>query len=339
MIWRGVVLVMVFVALLSVLPVSSPVGVSYVYSDSMEPTIETNDGYILVPAYGVGTGDVVTFRSEERDEYLTHRIVGVTEQGYVTRGDNNRVTDQSAGHSYVQESDIVGKVFSFRGSVVTIPNLGDVFETLEDNRLLVAGVAGILLLLSFAGGEASEKTRSSRGIIRNGDVLRPIILVGSVFVIASVVVSTDVHTLNYVAVGHSTEGEKLLTVGEPATRTVLFHGSSPSFMHRFVSAEGMSISEINANETAVKLTVDVPPPEGVGAHTKSVLIHQYPATLPRSVLGWLHGVSPMAAVVGSVGMLLTPMYAVAKIAVDWKRPVRHVKRGFIGRIISEMKEE
>ena len=78
-------LVAVVVALLA--PAASPIQLSHVTSDSMEPTIETGDGYILVPAGDVIPGEIVTFYSEERAGYVTHRVAGTTSFCFITKGD------------------------------------------------------------------------------------------------------------------------------------------------------------------------------------------------------------------------------------------------------------
>jgi len=297
----------------------------------MEPTMDTNDGYLLVPAGDINEGDVITFRSEGHDdEYLTHRVVGVDERGYITKGDSNPDTDQATGHDYVQDDDVVGEAFSFRGSVVTVPKLGVILGTVEENRALSVGAGlGIILLLVLLtafGSGSSTGANPSRNVVRNADLLRPVLLVGFVFVVASVWVSTYTRTLDYVAVGHATEAENILTVGESATRTVLLEGSGPPFTHRVVSAEGMRIAETGMNETAVNLTVEIPPPETTGAHTTSVSVHHYPASLPRWAVEKLHSVSSVAAVGGTVAGVFVPVYILTRVLVDWKKPLRLAKR-------------
>jgi len=75
-----------------------PVLLGFVTSESMEPTLETGDGFVAVPAALTGPveeGDVVTFRAEEIQGggLTTHRVVDETDRGYITRGDANPFTD------------------------------------------------------------------------------------------------------------------------------------------------------------------------------------------------------------------------------------------------------
>ncbi|MFC7165460.1 signal peptidase I [Halospeciosus flavus] len=105
----------VVVALL-LLPANAPVQVGYVYSDSMEPTLGVDDGYLLVPADAVEVGDVVTFQLETRDTLVTHRVVGRTDGGFLTKGDANPSADQASGHPPVTSEDVVGRVLTVGGT-------------------------------------------------------------------------------------------------------------------------------------------------------------------------------------------------------------------------------
>jgi signal peptidase len=258
--------------------------------------------------------------------------VGVTDEGYLTEGEKNDVTDQESGYDHVQDSDIVGKALAVGGSVVTVPGVGKAHGFVEDNLGIVAVVAVLLALLPLVVGSGTEDPLS-KDVVRVGEVVGPLLAVSSVLLLAAVVVSTDAHSIDYVATEHAAEGSRALTVGEPATRTVFLRGSNPWFLHRFVSVEGAELQAASINRTSVLVTVDVPPPESTGVHTKKVRVHGYPATLPRSVLGRLHGTSPLAAAVGSVAVVLSSTYAVARTVLDRNRPVRAVERRTLDRLL------
>lgn len=102
---------------------------SYVNSGSMSPTLSTGDGFVAVPgpvADEPEPGDVVVYRSEaiEPGALVTHRVVGETEDGYVTKGDANPVTDQQAGEPPVTRDRVVATALTVDGRVVVIPGLG-----------------------------------------------------------------------------------------------------------------------------------------------------------------------------------------------------------------------
>ncbi|AEH38160.1 S26 family signal peptidase [Halopiger xanaduensis] len=143
MIRRGVVrgaqaLVLVtVVALVAGQLLGQPILLGFVETGSMEPTIETGDGFVAVPAALTGEpepDDVVVFQAQELHGggLTTHRIVEETDRGYVTRGDANPFTDQDGDEPPVQDGQIVATALQVNGEVVTIPNLGTAVTTLSD---------------------------------------------------------------------------------------------------------------------------------------------------------------------------------------------------------------
>lgn len=113
-----------------------PIGLSFVETGSMEPTMEPGDGFIAVPPVllgGVEEGDVVTFDAQtiEGGELTTHRVVGQTSDGYTLRGDANPFTDQQGGEPPVPRERIVAEALQIGGHVVVIPSLGEYVESVR----------------------------------------------------------------------------------------------------------------------------------------------------------------------------------------------------------------
>lgn len=80
-----------------------------VLSESMEPTYTSGD--IIIVRERTGTprlNDIVLFRERHfgMNTYVTHRLIGKDEGGYITKGDNNAYADPGR----VQEQDILGTV-------------------------------------------------------------------------------------------------------------------------------------------------------------------------------------------------------------------------------------
>lgn len=115
-----------------------------VLSGSMEPNLQT--GSIIVvrqtnDAEHYEEGDIVTFQTEER-VLVTHRIVEVEGNQYITKGDNNDGVDLNPVH----ELNIIAK---YTG--ITIPYLGYVISLVNSRvgstfMLLIPGI----LLLGYA---------------------------------------------------------------------------------------------------------------------------------------------------------------------------------------------
>jgi len=90
-----------------------------VISGSMSGSIEINDMIIIHAEDTYTTGDVITFYSG--NSLVTHRIVGETERGFITKGDANNAADLYP----VPITDVVGKV------VLVLPGIGVIIEALR----------------------------------------------------------------------------------------------------------------------------------------------------------------------------------------------------------------
>ena len=133
-----------------------PVLFSYVETGSMQPTLEPGDGFVAIPAAVAGPieeGDVITYRAEEVQGggLTTHRVVGETEEGFVTRGDANPFTDQDGGEPPVKDAQIVAKTLQVGGEVVAIPGLvivvtgtQDVLRTVQATLASLLGTSALL---------------------------------------------------------------------------------------------------------------------------------------------------------------------------------------------------
>lgn len=130
-----------------------PVLLGFVETGSMEPTIETGDGFVAVPSELTDDpepGDVVVFEAREIQGggLTTHRVVEETPQGYVTRGDANPFTDQDGGEPRVRDAQIVAEAWRVNGEVVTVPMVGTAVMTASE----AIGRAGARLGVGESGG-------------------------------------------------------------------------------------------------------------------------------------------------------------------------------------------
>ena len=70
----------------------------YILTDSMEPVISPGSWVVGVPARGeeIAVGDVAAYRKENGTKLqplIIHRVVGITESGFIFQGDNNELPD------------------------------------------------------------------------------------------------------------------------------------------------------------------------------------------------------------------------------------------------------
>ena len=111
-----------------------------VLSGSMEPTFHTGSIVLISRDKEVTVGDAAAFYVGDERMYVTHRIVGVGTNGYITKGDANMDEDPWQ----VAESDIDGKV------LFSVPYLGYLFKTASSKPgIIMAGAIILCLLLSL----------------------------------------------------------------------------------------------------------------------------------------------------------------------------------------------
>ena len=107
-----------------------------VLSGSMEPEIQVNDCVIVKKADEYRTGDIIMFQNE--GNLVTHRIVKITEEGYITKGDANNTEDEGiTGFEAVE-----GKV------VMNIPKVGMILGFLQTPMGMCSLVLIALVILT-----------------------------------------------------------------------------------------------------------------------------------------------------------------------------------------------
>ena len=108
-----------------------PVFLSYITSNSMQPTLNKNDLILLNPfARNYNIGDIIVFHNGEK--WICHRIFAKTQDGFLTKGDNNIVTDQLEGVPPVKPEKIAGKVVTINEKPLKIPGVGDKIEQISN---------------------------------------------------------------------------------------------------------------------------------------------------------------------------------------------------------------
>lgn len=150
----GTIAMVTVVVILVVLRLTGVFAIGYVPSDSMEPTLPSGSLFLSLPLEP-DEGSIVVF-SLPTGERIVHRVVEVQEDGLVTQGDNNQVTDQSRGWDPV-DPDKVQVVPQPRGKPLAVVSP-------VDSILTIIAVQVSLLGLALYGG-----LRKARGPSR----LRP----------------------------------------------------------------------------------------------------------------------------------------------------------------------
>ncbi len=334
---RAVGLVVAAVVVLLVLGqvLGQPILLGYVATGSMEPTMDAGDGFVAVPSVVAGPieeGDVVVFDANELHDggLTTHRVVDVTDEGYVTKGDANPFTDQDGGEPPVSDAQIVAVALQIHGEVVTIPHLGTVIAGIHGvlesgygvlastvglatsassddlGSLLVGlGVAllGVGFLLDRLGPTQRRTTRSTsrEHVLALRTTLGVILVVLVTVATAAMVVPSGVTEYGLVSTDDPADDPQIVAPGETTelSRTVDNAGLVPTVVVLEAESEGVAVDPGRVtvgSRTTTTVTVTLTAPDETGDYVRNVGEYRYLAVLPPSVLGWLHAIHPLVAI-------------------------------------------
>ena len=118
-----------------------------VLTGSMSGTIEPNDLIVTHKQNEYQVGDIVTYQTGGTP--VTHRIVAVHDNGYLTKGDANN-TDDGAD---IQKEYVVGKV------VLIIPKIGAVGSFIKTplGMLILMGALALIIELPYITKRIKER--------------------------------------------------------------------------------------------------------------------------------------------------------------------------------------
>ncbi|MUV58422.1 signal peptidase I [Halogeometricum sp. CBA1124] len=341
--WVGVVLLL----LIAGAALGQPVLLGYVETGSMAPTMEPGDGFVAVPSALTDepeVGDVVVFRAEEIQGggLTTHRIVGETEQGYVTRGDANPFTDQDGDEPPVKEAQIVAEAWQVGGSVVVIPQLGTAVTgirgTVEAVQRTVSSLLGTRALLGpqgladlFFGATAlyylvgelrgDGRERRLRETDRDEGIDPRLFALGFTLLLvggATAAMVGPAGTQQYGVVSAEFDSERPTVIPAGTSANVTYAVGNGGFVpvHVFLepASEGVAVhpEELTVDGRRVaNATVTLSAPPQTGYYRRFVAEHRYLAVLPHSVTESLYRVHPWAPIVAVDALLGVPFYLLA----------------------------
>ncbi|GAB7092758.1 signal peptidase I [Halorubrum luteum] len=345
-------LVAVVIAMLVGQQLGQPILLGFVVTGSMSPTLEPGDGFVALPpelAGDIEEGDVVTFDARELQGggLTTHRVVGETDEGYITRGDANPFTDQDGDEPPVQESQIVAVAWEFNDELVVIPSIGTAAMALQGAVGAVAGLlsglpggdaiadgdvgsimvgGGILLLLySFAadllasGRGGRNRDRDRQDAMRAGAVLGIILLLILVPATASMVVPSGINEITVVSSQSPSSNPTVIERG--GTQTVEYNVTNDGYVPQVAIIEpastGVTVEEtthwVRRGESADTVATIYAPDE-TGVYYRAISERQYIGILPLAVIAALHAIHPWVAI-GAINLTLavavTAVFAVA----------------------------
>ena len=338
--------VLVVVALAAGQVLGYPVLLGYVETGSMEPTLEPGDGFVSVPAPLAGdveTGDVVVFRAEELQGggLTTHRVVGETDRGFVTRGDANPFTDQDGEEPPVKDAQVVAHALQVNGELVVLPNLGTgvtaIQDALGDTQRRLAAATGSRSLLGAQGltyllfglsallyvvdlllddGRVRDRSRD-RGRdsgVSPGLVVAALAAVLVVSATAAMVVPAGTEQFGVVSAEFDSENPTVIRQGESSTfdYRVSNGGLVPVVTYLEPASDGVAVDPGRlrvGSRAAATAELTLSAPEETGYYRRYVTEHRYLLVLPVPLPDALYALHPWLPVV-AVDSLLASVVAV-----------------------------
>ena len=302
-----------------------PVFLSYAYSESMTPTIDKGDLFFVNPlARNYDVGDIIVFH--RKDGWTVHRIFAVTEDGFITKGDNNVATDQQDGkYPPVKREDIAGKVVSVLEHPLVIRGGGDFIESTKAKLSNVYVIGGLLVLgalLTFSGGDKkrSQKKRFVRVRVRSIYGLVAVLIIAGFLFVTVASWGTLAFSYSSTLAGGQMEGwylpgstfEKNLTLENKAVYPFYYFVSQRSENVEILSPTEFALRGRSSGEIELKVNV----PEETRIYREEVTVHSYPAILPLSVVSRLYSASPylpLLAYTMEIGLVLLAFYYLADL--------------------------
>ena len=357
----GVYVVLFVVAALLLLGAvfGQPVLLSYVETGSMSPTLEPGDGFVAVPTAldsSVEAGDVIVFDAEEIDDggLVTHRVVEVTDQGYITQGDANPVTDQDGGEPPVQDGQVYARALTLNGNVVAIPRLGTPVEiagslvsSVQQRLAILFGTRTLLgtqglayLLIAFgaityvlaAGAERLRTSTDSRSSARRTGAIAPGPVIAGMTVLlllvttAAMVVPAGPYDLTSVSSQTPSDRADVIERGttQNATYTTSSSGPLPTVSVVETRTDGIEVDANHAyvegrSEATYNLTIRAP--DETGPFVETVHEYRYLALLPQETILSLHAVHPWLPIL-AINILVGSTFLVVSLLLVGLDPVR-----------------
>lgn len=358
----GVILLLLLLSTVFGVVLDQPIGLSYVETGSMEPTISTGDGFIAIPTAITGDideGDIIVFDAVNLNDggVVTHRVVDETASGYITRGDANIVTDQDGIEPPVSEVQVVAKVLVIGDWPVVIPNLGvavqgssSMIQWVQQQLAVVLGTRAVLgtrgisyILLGFgvttyvlssiadrSKKNNSRKTRRSTGVINP----RTVIVIMTVLLIltlsASMLVPGGVHKFQFVSSDSSVAGPDVIQKGttESVEYRVPSNGQIPVVAVVRPLTDDIEVSESRLyihSDSVENVTVNITAPPDTGVHTEAIVEHRYHAFLPMPAIIQLHTIHPWLPLV-ILNLLVSCLFIAVAILLIGIDPIRIGRR-------------
>lgn len=287
---------------------------TYVYSNSMEPLIKVNDAFLVWPSSDYEVGDIVMYRPHVLEaHYITHRIIAVGNNGYITKGDNSPYKDQDSGEPEVLSDSIVGKVVCINGQPLILPGLGNLSSTLKIDKYskYLSGIFLILAIITLlTGNKRNIRKRKSKHRIRLRQVYNGALVLSMFIVILSIYLGSQVTQIQYLVSEYPGNLGDQIEVNKSGKLVMQVKNSG--FIPVWPVVKGIDpISFSDGPQflgplSTKTLLLDVVPQHQTGLYQGYVQVYYYPILMPKTWVEFLHEINPFLAIMAeglAIGIL------------------------------------
>ncbi len=310
-----------------------PVLLSYVTSDSMAPTLNRGDLFLINPLAEAKPDDIIVFNLN--GHWTVHRVVAETDGGYITKGDHNIATDQQGGStSVVKRESVAGVVPVLLGIPVKIPGIGNYIQRLSGTGmnilLAVFMIIGGAVLLTGKGERRKKERKVYR--LRYKTLYVAVSTVSIAMLLLSVIATWGTIGFNYastVAGGQrdgwylpESEFDKQFEVKNNALFPLIYLFSSDS-----ERVELQYESKILSAGEKAELGVHVKVPSETRIYYDEIEVHAYPLILPSNFIIRMYDLNPFLPLVAfavEFAMVLGVIYYATRAGEE--EVIRFIKR-------------
>jgi len=275
-----------------------PVLLSYVTSESMTPTLNRGDLFLINPLAEAKPDDIVVFNLN--GHWTVHRVVAETDGGYITKGDNNVATDQQGGTNTVKMESVAGVVPVILGTPLKVPEVGNYIQRVSGTTinilLAIFMIIGGATLLTGKGEERKKEKKIYR--LRYKTLYVAVSTVSIAMLLFSILATWGTIGFNYASTlaGGQREGwylpesefDKQIEIKNNALFPLIY-----VFNLESDRAELQESSEILSAGEKAELNVHVKVPSETRIYYDEIVVQAYPLILPSEIIIRMYSLSPL----------------------------------------------
>ncbi len=275
-----------------------PVLLSYVTSDSMTPTLNRGDLFLINPLAEARPNDIVVFNLN--GHWTVHRVVAETDDGYITKGDNNVATDQQGGTNTVKRESVAGVVPVIFGSPLKVPEVGNYIQRLSGTTinilLAIFMIIGGATLLTGKGEARKKEKKVYR--LRYKTLYVAVSTVSIAMLLLSILATWGTAGFSYASTlaGGQREGwylpdsefDKQIEIKNNALFPLIY-----VFNLESDRAELQESSRILSAGEKAELNVHIKVPSETRIYYDEIVVQAYPLILPSEIIIRMHSLSPL----------------------------------------------